>query len=419
MSTQRPKPYNWEEETDWRNRDPWEELPRRRGARRRGVPVLVFLLCLLLIAGVTAALVLTADLPRQLDLYRYPQAPAPEPTTAAHTTLERAPAAQGTELSLLPLPDGAPLSFQAIYQKAIPWVVSIRGQKETGYSLGTGVVATTAGHIITNDHVIEGCSTVDVTLQSGAIFPARLVGTDADSDLAVLQIQAGDLIPAEFGDSDALQVGDTALAIGNPLGEELRGTMTDGIISALNRDVTVNGKGMVLIQTTAALNHGNSGGVLLNIYGQVVGITNLKMSSYYSTVEGLGFAIPTATVKTVVEELLDHGYIANRPTIGITVAALTDEEADQSGVTHGLRVVEVEACSDAQAQGLQAGDIILAANGQEVHTGGELNGIKETMSVGDTINLRIFRAGDELEIPVQLMERYVLDQAQEAAARDP
>ena len=160
------------------------------------------------------------------------------------------------------------------------------------------------GYIITNSHVIELCSRLSVVLWDDRSYSAALVGRDGQTDLAVLKIDCDGLTPAQFGDSAGIQVGDMAVAIGNPLGDKLRGTMTDGIISAINRDVDVEGRTMTLIQTNAALNSGNSGGALINAFGQVVGITNMKMQSYTTPVEGLGFAIPTATVKTVVDALI-------------------------------------------------------------------------------------------------------------------
>ena len=201
-------------------------------------------------------------------------------------------------------------------------------------------------------------------------------------------------------------MGDTALAIGNPLGEELRGTMTDGIISAINRDVNVDGRNMVLIQTTAALNSGNSGGALINEYGQVVGITTLKMSSYADTIEGLGFAIPTTTVKSVVDQLIETGYIPGRPTIGITVNTIPTTVEDG---TPGLQVIEVERSSDAWHSGLRSGDIIVEANGTTIASMADLEDVKAGLEVGDTISLRIFRMDRYQVIEVTLVEQYTLD----------
>ena len=404
--------------SSWQGLDPWD-LPlesrppsRRRFSRRRGSGRgwMIFALLLLFILAATVVLYL-------LERREVPAIPLPDmgmgqavQTTQPPTTVERFEPLGDFTLTLQVQPEGDTLSFQSIYTKVIPSIVSIRGTQDAGVSLGTGVIASSDGYIITNSHVIEGCASVDITLWDESEYPAKLVGRDGESDLAVLKIEAQGLTPAEFGSSDSLQVGDVALAIGNPLGEDLRGTMTDGIISAINRDLLVDGNSMVLIQTTAALNAGNSGGALLNAWGQVVGITNMKMSSYYDTVEGLGFAIPSTTVKSVSDALIAQGYVGGRPTIGITVRTLTAESADAYGTPLGVRVEEVEAASDAYAQGVQVGDVIVQANGENVATIEDLNAVKEGLGVGDVILLHIYRDGDYLDISVTLVEQYLLDE---------
>ena len=180
---------------------------------------------------------------------------------------------------------------------------NVWGQVASASASGSGFILTSDGYVVTNNHVVEGATSVTVKLYNGDEYDAEVVGTDEMNDVALLKIDATGLQAVTIGDSDQIEVGEEVIAIGNPLGEDLRGTMTDGIISALNRDVNVDGRTMSLIQTTAALNSGNSGGALINEYGQVIGITNLKMQSYYDTVEGLGFAIPTATVKAVVDRI--------------------------------------------------------------------------------------------------------------------
>ena len=259
------------------------------GRRRRwsgAAAVLLFLLTMALLGGLTAAAGLWShsrleELPALADSTWQPLPVREE--LPEETTVERAPTGDGTTLTISPLPSGGAHSLQEIYRENIASIVSIRGSKGDGMSLGTGVVMSEDGSIITNSHVIEGCGAVDVVLQDERVFQALLVGQDAQSDLAVLKIDCAGLTPAQFGDSTLLEVGDAVAAIGNPLGEELRGTMTDGIISAINRDVNVDGYTMVLLQTTAALNSGNSGGALINDRGQVVGITNLKMRDYDHT----------------------------------------------------------------------------------------------------------------------------------------
>lgn len=392
--------------------------PRRGG--RAGLRFVLILLLIALLAGLALAAgrKLEEDLPGRLpgftDLPQFGGTPFsdlepwPEPEPGAGqpaTTVERAETGDGTTLTITPAP-AEPLSFQEIYRRNIPSIVSIRGTGSGGMSLGTGVVLSADGYIITNAHVIEGCFRVDIRLQDERSYQALLVGMDSENDLAVLKIEAADLIPARFGDPDLLEVGDTALAIGNPLGEKLRGTMTDGIISAINRDVNVDGRTMVLIQTTAALNSGNSGGALINEYGQVVGITTLKMSSYVDTIEGLGFAIPTTTVKAVVDQLIETGYIPGRPTIGITVNTVPVSAGDG---TPGLQVVEVNRASGAWRAGLRGGDIIVEANGVPIAAMSDLEGVKAGLEAGDVITFRIFRGSAQHTLQVELVEQYTLD----------
>ena len=382
--------------------------PRRRGGR---TAVVCFLIAIALLVGVAVLLRLLPaaelELPAGQDGdIRQPFAPA---ASEQPTTVERAPLGDGTTLELFPLPEGEPLRFQEIYQANLSCIVSVRGTKGSSMSLGTGVIMSENGYIITNYHVIEGCSAVDVVLWDERVYPALLVGRDEQTDLAVLKVECTGLSPADFGDSGLLRVGDVALAIGNPLGEDLRGTMTDGIISALNRDVNVDGRTMSLIQTTAALNSGNSGGALINEYGQVIGITNLKMQSYYDTVEGLGFAIPTATVKAVVDTLIETGVVTGRPTIGITAYTLTQAMAEAEGLPQGVCIKSVQAGSDAWRQGLRAGDVIVEANGVSIRTMDELQALKNGMQVGEVLSLRYCRENGWHTADVTLVDQYTLE----------
>ena len=382
--------------------------PRRRGGR---TAVVCFLIAIALLVGVAVLLRLLPaaelELPAGQDGdIRQPFAPA---ASEQPTTVERAPLGDGTTLELFPLPEGEPLRFQEIYQANLSCIVSVRGTKGSSMSLGTGVIMSENGYIITNSHVIEGCSAVDVVLWDERVYPALLVGRDEQTDLAVLKVECTGLSPADFGDSGLRRVGDVALAIGNPLGEDLRGTMTDGIISALNRDVNVDGRTMSLIQTTAALNSGNSGGALINEYGQVIGITNLKMQSYYDTVEGLGFAIPTATVKAVVDTLIETGVVTGRPTIGITAYTLTQAMAEAEGLPQGVCIKSVQAGSDAWRQGLRAGDVIVEANGVSIRTMDELQALKNGMQVGEVLSLRYCRENGWHTADVTLVDQYTLE----------
>ena len=393
----------------------YEDPPARSG--RGGRAGLVFAIFLLLI-GATAAVLLALRLDSPAlslpqgggylpsgGVTAIPLPQASEPST----TVERAPTGSGVTLELVH-ETGEALTYQDLYRKCIPSIAGIRSYTSGGGASGTGVIMTEDGYVVTNYHVIQGASRVEVLLHDDSVHNALLVGGDQTNDLAVLKIDCSGLTPAEFGDSDLLQVGDTALAIGNPLGERLRGTMTDGIISAINRDVNTDGNTMTLLQTTAALNSGNSGGALLNVYGQVVGITNMKMTSYSDTIEGIGFAIPTATAKAVVDELIERGHLAGRPTLGITGAELTGEMAEVRGLVPGVLVATVDPNSGAQKAGMLPGDVITECNGQAVATVEDINAIKADFQAGDTLTFRVFRGEGYLELEVTLMERYELDQ---------
>lgn len=300
--------------------------------------------------------------------------------------------------------ESAALTLQQIYKKVIPSVVSIQTTTQSGAGSGTGIVMSEDGYIITNYHVIESALTVQVLLEDDGQYSAAVVGGDEASDLAVLKIDAQGLSPAEFGNSDSLEVGDGVVAIGDPLGATLRGTMTDGIISAINRDLTVNGRTMTLIQTNAALNSGNSGGPLINVYGQVIGINAIKISSQYTTatVEGLGFAIPISQAKEVVDELIENGYVAGRPAIGITGGAVPSAARAYYGLPDGVLVESVEPASDAYAQGVRAGDVIIAINGTQVVSVDEMNVIKNQFRAGDTVTLTVYRSGKQFDVTVEL-----------------
>ena len=302
--------------------------------------------------------------------------------------------------------EGDTLELNELYERCAPSIVAIYGyiDGETGYYWGTGVVLSEDGLILTNTHVIDGCDSATVKLNDDSEYEAQLVGADSISDIAILKIDASGLTPAEFGESSQLAVGDKVAAIGNPLGETFRATMTDGIISAIERGINYKGRSMTLLQTNTALNEGNPGGALFNMYGQVIGITNMKMMSSYSSIEGIGFAIPTSTVKTVVNSLLQYGEVKGRPSIGITVGAIPEYARDKYDIPEGLYVSAVQENSDAARQGIQVGDIITAVNYQSVTTTDEVNEIKNTLEVGDLMIFTIWRDGETFDVEVALME---------------
>ncbi|MDL2273035.1 trypsin-like peptidase domain-containing protein [Oscillospiraceae bacterium OttesenSCG-928-G22] len=356
--------------------------------------------------------------------------PAPSGETADPRPIVSPEGENGPELSIVDVPqpddtDGEgetetgaarrELSIPEISDKCLPSVVGIRASTtsafgQTGMSSGSGVIMDAGGYIITNYHVIEGATSIEVVTMDGRTFDATITGQDQKADLAVVRIEATGLVAAEFGNSDALRVGEDVIAIGNPLGIELMGTVTDGIVSAINRDVVVDGRVMSLIQTNAAINPGNSGGPLINKYGQVIGINTLKMYNYYANVEGLGFAIPSNTTKEIVDELIRYGYVTGRPAIGITGRALSKTAADTAGLPAGVLVEKIDKSSDAYRQGIRAGDVIVAAEGTDVLTVPDINAAKSGRKVGDTLTLTLYRDGDYFDVTFKLMDEIEVTQ---------
>lgn len=308
------------------------------------------------------------------------------------------------------VPAAEEMSLQELYRSCSQSIVAISGYMngKAGYNWGTGIILSADGLILTNTHVIADCDRATVTLNDDSVFEAKLVGADSISDIAVLKIEASGLVPALFGDSTSLEVGDRVAAIGNPLGEDFRLTLTDGIISAIERGINYNGHSMNLLQTNTAINEGNSGGPLFNMYGQVIGITNMKMMSSYSSIEGIGFAIPSATVAKIVNTLVVNGTVTGRPSIGITVGAIPDAARERYGdklpASGGLYITAVAENSDALKKGVRPGDIITMVNGVEVSTTAEISAMKDALEVGDTLNFTIWREGEILQIEVMLVD---------------
>lgn len=323
--------------------------------------------------------------------------PPDDEDTAEEITIPDWPTGQGGELSVLRT-HGDSLTPQEVYKQVNPSVVTVMVDIDRArMSVGTGVIFTEDGYFVTNHHVVAGGRDCTVLLDTGRSCEARYVAGDAANDLAVLKIAPADLsdigtlTPAEFGDSDLLTVGDPVYAIGNPLGWELRGTLTDGIVSAINRDVEVDGRTMTLIQTNAALNSGNSGGPLINEYGQVVGINVIKMSSDYSTIEGLGFAIPSALTERMVNDLLKWGKIQPEPSIGVSV--LLEAETLEDG-SRGLEVKTVEPNSAADKANIKPGDYILKADNEPLETSQDLLRIRRRFYLGDELTLTVWHSGE-------------------------
>ena len=340
---------------------------------------------------------------------------APQQTTQQPT--QGAYVGSGTKLNIVSSQESSDTTFsdeedalclQDIYSSVIDSVVSISSMTSSGTSSGTGIIMSSDGYVITNHHVITGALVISVLTNDNQEFEAALVGSDEMSDLAVLKIDARGLQAAEFGDSSKLRVGDSVVAIGDPLGVQLRGTMTNGIISAINRDLTVGDRTMTLIQTNAALNNGNSGGPLINCYGQVIGINTVKMSSYYTataSVEGLGFAIPISVAKPIIDELIENGYVAGRPAIGISGDSLPSYYRTYYRLPEGVYVTSVNEGSDAKAKGIREGDIVTAINGERISSIDELNTVKNQYAAGDEVTLTVYRSGTYYEVTVTLVDQ--------------
>lgn len=299
------------------------------------------------------------------------------------------------------IPQTGGLGLQEIYDKNIPSVVSITCTLTGGSSSGTGVVLSESGYLVTNAHVVDGAQTIEVLLTDGRTFPAHLVGADSLSDLAVLYISAGDLTPAEFGDSAQIRVGDAVVAIGDPLGVAFRGTMTDGIVSAINRDVETNGRTMTLIQTNAALNSGNSGGPLINCFGQVIGINTMKIGTFADDagVEGLGFAIPSSYVKEIVDQLINQGYVSGRPSLGLTGEWVSSFVQQFRRIPAGLYITQKP-----QNSQIWTKDIIMYVAGVRVSSQDELNTVLHSHQVGDVVTLVLYRDGRQYSVDITLTE---------------
>lgn len=303
------------------------------------------------------------------------------------------------------------MAGEDIYKKVNPSVVSVISTTSEGTGSGSGVIMSKDGYIITNNHVVDGAQSVSVQLSDGTSLDAKIIGTDEQTDLAVIKVTpTSDLTAAEFGDSDELEPGEYAYAIGSPGGVQFANTITGGRISAINRDLTVNDRVMTLIQTDASINNGNSGGALINKYGQVVGITSAKLSGNAfgsATVEGMGFAIPINTAKDIVDELIQNGYVSGRPSIGITGQNV--ESAD--GKVSGVQVYSIDSRAKAASEGLQVGDVITAVDGTPTPDMDKVNELKQDKKAGDKLTLSVYRisTGKTLNITITLTDSHDLE----------
>ena len=383
-----------------------EVPPQKKKKSRRGLWIFLVVFAVLVLTVVIAAVAASLDETGRPD----PGDDLPEGGDASsniivggdvETSIPTVEAEDGVHLSLQPS-GGEVLTIQQMYAAVNPAVVTVVADDEFGSSVGTGVMMTSDGYFVTNAHVIDGAKSCWIILSSGVTYDAKLVGYDAMQDLAVLKAMDAQHLPvAAFAESNSVLVGDTVYAIGNPLGVELRGTLTDGIISAVNRDVELGGRTLTLLQTNAALNSGNSGGPLINIYGQVIGINVMKMTNSdlerEATVEGLGFALPMSDMKPVINDILTYGYFRGTPTIGIMVMTMPNDD----GTTYVL-IDSVTQGSGAEKAGLQGGAVVLAADGVAVDDINDLLMVRQDYGVGDTLVLTVRRGEQVFDAEVVL-----------------
>lgn len=268
---------------------------------------------------------------------------------------------------------------------------------------GSGVIMSEDGYIITNHHVIEGATEVTVRTTDGQEYAAEVIGSDSQTDLAVLKIKASGLTPVTFGDSDSLEVGDAAIAIGNPLGE-LGGTVTTGIISALDRQITIDDTTMTLLQTDAAINPGNSGGGLFDASGNLIGIVNAKESS--TGIEGLGFAIPINGAIDIINELIKDGSVTSRPALNVSLYDYSGQSYYSQGeMESGCYIVQIVEGGAADQAGLQVNDRIVKFDGQDITSSSEVKALLNKHKIGDTVTMTIERDGQQQEVNITLQSQ--------------
>ena len=296
------------------------------------------------------------------------------------------------------------MSPAEVYASTVNSVVSINcssvstnifGQSVQSASSGSGFIITQDGYIVTNHHVVSGASSVTVTLHDGREYPATVVGSDSDYDVAVLKINATDLQPVTLGNSSSVNVGDSVLAIGNPLGE-LTFSMSQGIVSCCDRAINVDGTPFNMIQVDASINPGNSGGPLMNLYGEVVGIVSAKYSSYSdTTVEGLGFAIPIGDVQAIITDIMENGQVTDKPSFGITAGTMTEQMAAQYQIEQksGAFVYSVNKGGAGEKAGLRMGDVITKVDSTGIASMEDLTAAKKGHKAGDTVTVTYFRDG--------------------------
>ncbi len=406
--------YKWNYE-DYQQGAPKQPAKNKKG-KNKGLRVFTIIMCAILCAGVVS---LAGYGVYALVNGQQPQEEAaevegsvPQGQDNTQLTLNDKPASNGASSAAVNLSEGE-LTITQRAEKVQPSVVGIVTYIQSNQSIfggeqgqGSGIILSTDGYIVTNAHVISNASSVKVVLYDGSEYNATIVGEDEKTDLAVLKIEADNLTPAEFGNSDQMEIGEQVIAIGNPGGLELAGSVTVGYVSALNRPIsTSTGNTIDCIQTDAAINPGNSGGALVNTYGQVIGINSQKIAA--TEFEGIGFAISINEAQPIINDLIEHGYVTGRVKMGITMQMIDQMSAQIYGYQPGVGVVSVEANSPAAKAGLVPGDIITEIDGESVLSSEKLNQILEKHKPGDEITLTVFRQrsqsyGQDQELTMKL-----------------
>lgn len=383
----------------------FSEVPHKDKKKKgHGAAIVALVLCCSLLGGIVGAggVVLTQNLGK-----------APKEDRRGSVSVMVEGKRQTSELQTAQVDTGKEMTPAQVYAANVASTVGITTSITTNYwgfqttsaASGSGFVITDDGYILTNHHVIEDSNSITVTMYDGTAYEASLIGYDASNDIAVLKIEAEGLTPVVLGSSDAMNVGDSVMAIGNPLGE-LTFSLTAGLISAKDRQVTMSGgTTMNLIQTDTAINSGNSGGALFNMYGEVIGVTNAKYSSSSSgaSIDNIGFAIPINTIRPIVESIIEKGYVS-KPYIGVTVSNVSSE-AQLYGLPQGAAVQSVVEDGPAKKAGLEVGDIITSANDTEITGSNDLVSMVRKMAVGDALNVTVYRQGQTMNFTITVEEQ--------------
>ena len=410
--------YKWNYE-DYNQQAPKQPANKNKKNKNKGLKVFAIIMCAILCAGVvgmagygTYALVSGQRAQQEMES----ESAEAEATPSAQLTLNDKPESTQTDEAVNL--SGGELTITQRAEKVMPSAVGIVAYIQSSQSIfggeqsqGSGIILSEDGYIVTNQHVIDGATSVKVVLNDGSEYNASVVGEDEKTDLAVLKIEATGLTPAEFGNSDQMQIGEQVIAVGNPGGLELAGSVTVGYVSAVNRPITTsNGATIDCIQTDAAINPGNSGGALVNTYGQVIGINSQKIAA--TEYEGIGFAISINEAQPIINDLIQYGYVRGRVVMGIAMQMIDQISAQMYGYQPGVGVVSVEENSPASKAGLVPGDIITEIDGEALTSTEVLTGILEEHKPGDVITLTVYRQsaqggyakGQELTMKLELGE---------------